>query len=484
MDTNKKRLLAAALEIKQKKDLTKRFDPFKIGSAPTEAQLDVMKDVQKINYRYVRGGNRSGKSSIPAREITWLLTDSHPYFTRPKKWGSAPWLILVAGKSRQGMDTELWGNKIRPFLDDPTNKVWKERRSGGALTEVYNINTEDKIVFLTHADSSDKILGNLQMYTAHYVWVDEMPRKKEVLEELQRRTDSSQGPFIATFTPKVRNVDIQKLIDSAKAPAAKSYRLSKLDNPDFADNLQLELDKLEGLSENAKNTILYGEWTLGDDAVYDVDYDKMVAPLPSTYSPSWRHVESNDPSMNNTGFTLWAEDPASHIWYCVKAEYIQNIRDPVQLVQICSKLCTGYNIIRRITDPHEKWFISTASSEKVSPFYISPVDKTVSRKKDLIKGLQAALNDGKVKLTPHSTLLLDELNSCQWNSTGERIINASSYHLLDTAQYFVDLKPKSTSIRPTQTYADYLLDLNQKRKEKEEKTRQKIIRKSKWRRWR
>ena len=194
----------------------------------------------------------------------------------------------------------------------------------------------------------------------------------------------------------------------------------------------------------------------------------MVAEqLPEHYSKGWRHVESVDPAMKSKfGYTLWAEDPTTGIWYLIEDKYIEGMLNPQDLVEDVKKKSSGYNIIRRISDPHEGWYIGQAS--KVGITYITPYDKN-SRKNDLIKGLQKSLSDGKIKICGWCTIFIDEIQSCQWSETSDRIVNASSYHALDCAQYFCDLIPKAETINIVKPWHVELREQNQSRKREKSK---------------
>lgn len=430
-------ILQQAVERYKELSLQECFDPVNLDSRPNKKQQEIFNDIGLVQFRWVVAGNQSGKSSTPAREIAWLLTGTHPTWKRPDHWGDEPLLILIAGQDRKMMEIEIWGKKILPFLKADE---WREAKQGGSLQYVEHRQTKNKIVFISHSDSSEKNRKHMQGYVAHYVWLDEMPSSIKILEELQRRVDARRGYFIATFTPKFRSEEIRRVVESASLPLAKIYKMSKLDNPLYADRIQEELDKLDGYPESMKNAILYGDWYIGDSAVYHFDYESMVE-QPDGYHPGWRHVEASDPALKSKfGFTLWAENPVNSIWYCVKAEYIEGIQDPESIFLEVMKRTAGYNIVRRISDPHEAWYIGTASVKKVT--YVTPYDKN-SRKGELIKNLQTALGR-TIKIAPWCKDLISEFETCQWSETAvDKIINASTYHLLDSAQYFVDCKPTS-----------------------------------------
>jgi phage terminase large subunit-like protein len=245
--------------------------------------------------------HNSGKSSVAAREIAWIVNENHPTWKRPDRWGEEPLLIIVAGQGRQQMEAELWGKKIKPFLEQ---SEWEEKRVGGILNFVVHKRKGHKIMFLSHNESSESARQHMQGYVAHYVWLDEMPRHLSILEELQRRVDARKGYLIATFTPKATNESIRKIVEVMVPPIGKRYRLSKLDNPLYAKQREVELQKLHGYSDAWKNTVLYGDWHVGDEAVYDFNADFAIVDEIPHYSASWRHVVSVDPALKSKfGFT-------------------------------------------------------------------------------------------------------------------------------------------------------------------------------------
>lgn len=110
------------------------------------------------------------------------------------------------------------------------------------------------------------------------------------------------------------------------------------------------------------------------------------------------------------------------------------------------------------------WFTGAAS--KLGIQYMVPYDKN-SRKDELIKGLQSALSKGEIKIAPWCTIFKDEIQGCQWSETSDRMVNASSYHTLDSSQYFVDNKPKYDDFVPQMEWHEQLRRGNAKRKKTE-----------------
>ncbi len=429
--------IASALKRLEQSKLSQAFDPAHPDSRPTKKQELIMSDINKVQYRYVVAGNQSGKSQLAARDLTWFLNGEHPYFKRPEEWGTEPLTVIIAVQDLN-LGYEIWRSKVKPFLKDE----WKEERQGNSLKKCISKRTGDAIYFLSHSDGSEKNRKHMQGYVAHYLWLDEMPTSHKILEELQRRVDARKGRFLATFTPKFRNDTVRRMIDASEAPVAKKYQMSKLDNPIYSERLEEELQKLNGLSESEKKTILYGDWSTGEDAVYHFNYDSMVvSELPEGYNPGWRHAESVDPALRSKcGYTLWAEHPATGVWYLVNDQYISGSTtlDAEELFRQVQERSNGYNIVRRLSDTMA-WYISAASKYGVT--YMTPYRKN-DRKQDLIKGLQTALSSGKIKIASWCVTFIDEVQSCQWSETTDRIVNSSSFHTLDAAQYFCDNIPK------------------------------------------
>jgi hypothetical protein len=410
--------------------------------------------------------HNSGKSSTIAREYAWVLTDTHPYWKRPEAWGTEPYLMLIAGQDRRMMEMELWGKKLKPFLDSIDGEgVWREVRSGNALQYVENRKKGYKIVFLSHSDSSESNRKHMQGYVAHFVWMDELSNNLSIIEELQRRVQAKNGWFSLSFTPKGKAESIRNWADNIKEPYGKVYRMGMLDNPIYATRMEELKARLEHMPEGMRNTVLFGEWEVGDSTVYQFEWSMVEAP--ENYNKGWRHVEANDPAMaGKSGFLLFAEDPTSGVWYAVREEYIEGHYSPDNLVDYVKQITAPYNIVRRVADGHEAWYIGMAS--KMGLTYQVPYKKN-ERKDELIKGLQHALTNGRMKIAPWCRSFIAELQSAQW-AEGEgkaRIVNRKNLHLQDAAQYFVDCAPKPESPVDDRPWWEVLREGNAARKKRE-----------------
>lgn len=412
------------------------FDGTILSSRPTKQQQTILDDISTIPIRYVLGGNRSGKSQLGAKEIALLFCNEHPTFEYPPEWKKEPLQMLMFGKTTTQLEHSLW-RKIEQLIP---KDCWKPFKQGGALKTVTHKENGNMIIFISHNNTSEA-RENAQSYTAHYAWFDEMPKSATLLEEVVRRVIDNNGRFLMTMTPKVVNQAVRKVVDAAQLPYAHKYKLRMFDNPVYHDEKKREiaLASLEGHSETYKRTVLEGDWMLGEEMVYYYDAGEMNRELPPNYSTGWRHVLSVDPALKSKlGMCLLAENPADGTWFVAKAEYLKDVFRPSEMVKAVEERVAGYNIFRRVCDT-EPWFYGEANGMGITYW---PIREKANRKGELMKNVQTALGK-RVFLTPECGDLEEELTSCRWSDTSaERIVNSSTYHIIDSLQYAVDNLPK------------------------------------------
>lgn len=464
MVEDKQRLVAAALKRLEQLRKQEAFDPIHLDSRPTATQQLVFSEFGKIKQQWIRAGNQSGKSATCARIVSWVLTDTHPTWKRPESWGEEPLLIVVAGRTGKQIEDSLLP-KIRGYLEPGT---YKEVRIGNIIQRL-ELTNGNRVIFQS-LENPTVARERLMSYVAHVTWCDELPPSLELVRELQVRVQARNGFSLWSFTPTVVNVEIQRYVDSLSEPDAKVYRFHMLDNPLYSDPVRRAelLARYSHLPQHVQDAIFEGAWLSSDDQVYYFNYGTMVE-MPQGYSKLWRHVEVVDPALKSAlGLTVWAENPSTGIWYCIRADYIRGIYVPTELVAEVHRRTSQYNIVRRRSDPHEVWYIQTAASMGI---HYEGVYKKNERKAELIKGYQQALGS-RIKLSPEGAEdLISETQECRYSDKADgKIINASSYHLLDTAQYFCDDIPKKEANQIVAAHWDeWLYKANENRLRSEEK---------------
>lgn len=430
--------------------------------------------MRDILYSWVLGGNQSGKSQTGGRVVSWFFQMNHPYLDIKKEWPDEPITIIVCGRLNNQVE-ELWEKKIKPFLNPGE---YRENRQGGTLQYVVHPKNGNKIVFATHNNPKDA-QEKLQSYTAHLVWLDELTDHLGIIEELQRRVQAKRGRMLLTATPKIRADSVRKFLETP-TEYSKVYRISMLDNPIYDERREEVMSQILSLPKAQQDTILYGEWYVGENAVFSYDPDAHTE-SPPNYNSLWPHVVSVDPAASGLmGLSLWAAPHEhSHRWWCVGAEYLKGAApsDLVDLVE--SKIVHCPNVVMRISDIHETWFIKEAAKRKI---HYRGVERKRDRKKDLIAQANQALANGRIRLTTACPDLAAELSSAQWSEAVEdKIVNASSYHLADTLQYFVDLMPKVKTTDVRHQSHDHQLWVANKERQAKEAQRKMGQTTSKWR---
>jgi phage terminase large subunit-like protein len=422
--------------------------------------------VSHHNSVYVCDGyltGNSGKSQLAARETAWVLTETHPYWKRPERIGQDKLQLLVLGRVGKQIEEVLW-RKIYSFLDPESVHI---QRIGGTIQKVTYKPNGNTILFLSHHNTNEA-REKAQGFTADYVWIDELPGSVKIFEELHRRVQARDGRLIATFTPKTYNKEIREWVDNLKAPYSKKYTFSMLDNPIYTEAKKKQLiEEMSSMPEGFRRMVLNGDWYAGDGAVYNIPENFEEAP--EGYSPAWRHVESCDPALSSKfGITVWAENPETNIWYCIRSEYIAGIPDPNEMFEAAQKITKGLNIVKRVCDPEANWYTGLARGKGVH--YVGP--NKVGRKAELIKNLQTLITTGRLKCAPWCDVLLKEFETCQWSETSrEHIVNSHSFHTIDSAQYFADLIPKPEKVPLRGSWEQQLRAANEKIKKDKQVTR-------------
>jgi len=420
------------------------FVPNDETAMPTAAQASFLDDVRHDRHRqyWIVSANRAGKSLTVFRTCAWLLEESLPGWKRPERWGKQPLLFIVMG--RNGKQIE---DSILPYITsalDPNE--YKIVRIGNIVQRLEHVNG-NRVVFQS-MENAQTARERAQGYTAHAVFVDEMPPIVELITEGMTRLYTTDGYFFASFTPLAFNLDIKAMVDGAQEPLGKKYRFRMFDNPSITPDIQQRiLAEMAHLSETERNARLYGDWVVPSSKVFNYTDEACMRELPPSYFHGWRHVRAVDPAISSKlGYVLAAEDPKTGFWYIVKALYKEGIKDPNALFDAVMKEDAGYNIIRRVCDPHETWFMGLSSAKGVT--HVAPVDKA-NRRGEMVANLQKRLGS-TLFLTPGCPELRQELLGAQWSETTEgKIANSSKYHQLDSTLYLVDcLPPVSPTTAP------------------------------------
>lgn len=464
-DKNLKKMVLALRRL-DKIERSSAIDPHNLDAKPSDKQQQILESFGQHKITIVRGGNQSSKTTLGARTFSWMLTETHPFWQRPVEWGQERLQILVLGKSGKIIEESLY-YRIKSYIDP---SELHEFRAGNILQKVVHKPTGNTILFQSY-ENVNQARERIQSYTAHGVWIDEMPNSLELFSEALRRIQARDGYFWATFTPLIVNNEIRSFCDHLPETQGKMFKIHMFDNPLYTIEKQAKiLEEMSLYPEHVRRCRLEGEWMSVENAVYYFDPESMVRSLPPHYSPAWRHVESSDPAARSAhGLTIWAEDPSNGRWYCVRAEYLSGLRDTDEYIVAVKMRTQGLNIIRRIYDSACPWYADAAVKHGL---HYTPVVNKAHRKLEMIKAMQMALGQ-QLFLAPWCQDLVAEFTNMHWSDTADnKIAKSHKYHLHDSAVYFLDCMPKFEGVTFTTDYWHDLRTANQKRKVAEYQTKQ------------
>lgn len=415
------------------------FDQTKPGSRATSPQQQLLDAILNCSTLYIecRSGNRSGKTATMAKALAVMLREEpDDQWKRPAHW-VGPLLLLVLGRQSKQVDESIWP-KIRMHLRAGT---YREVRVGNSLQKVVMSNGNVLLTFSHHNVAQAQ--QAVQSFDANLCVIDELPSHPSLIEEAEKRVLLRKGSLVLTYTPKQPGPKVKAYLEALPAHLISRIRLSSLDNPAMDQETR---DKMYASAasqgQSALNTILYGEWTVGDRAVYGAyDPTTCMVQLPEHYSPQiWRHVACVDPAVASaSGVIVLGEDPNTHIWYVVHASYVTDIADPAEIVRAVEGRMSSFRIVRRIYDTAATWFAGAARAQR---FIYLPIENKAHNKHNFIAAVNAALGQ-KVFLTEGALPLEEELLGAQWSETGtgDKIAAAHDYHCADALLYCLQLLP-------------------------------------------
>lgn len=456
-DTNLKKI-ALAMRRLDKLERGHAIDTANLDAKPSAKQQSILDSFGHHKITVVRGGNQSSKTTLGARTFSWMLTETHPSWERPAAWGQERLQILILGKSGKIIEESLY-YRIKSYIDPAE---LHEFRAGNILQKVIHKPTGNTLLFQSY-ENVNQARERIQSYTAHGVWIDEMPNSLELFNEALRRIQAREGYFWATFTPLIVNNEIRHFCDNLPETQGAMFKIHMFDNPLYTpDKQQRILEEMALYPEHVRKCRLEGEWMSAENSVYFFDPGSMVRSPPPTYSQSWRHVESSDPAARSAhGLTVWAEDPSTGFWYCIRAEYLSGLRDTDEYVTAVKLRTQGLNIVRRVYDSACPWYADSATKQGL---IYTPVQHKSHRKLEMVKAMQLSLGN-QLFLAPWCEDLITEFTVMQWSSsTDNKIAKSSKYHLHDSAVYFLDCKPKYDGVPMQSDYWHEFRKAGQERK--------------------
>ncbi len=250
------------------------------GFTPYDWQSDFMAASKLFKQRYLRAGNRCGKSLTEAYEFAQHITGQYQDWyegERIPKSGETFWCIGVDLDSTSDvMQKELFGTKDIRFLDEiGTGSIPRDSidfdsmtKDGRRLVQCrikhkdggYNL-----IRFYGAAQGQDKLMGQ----SVKYVWIDEESphNSQEIYSQCVTRTLETKGFVVLTATPEQGRTPLNIQFEENKSNNLYLQQVSWDDCPHIDDDMRKEM--LAGIPESQHQMRMLGLPVIGKGAVFD-----------------------------------------------------------------------------------------------------------------------------------------------------------------------------------------------------------------------
>lgn len=474
------RKLEAHLKVKKLKETrrTKIEDAFIPGepdAKPFKEQIAFFSDssFQKL----MRCGNRSAKTFSGMRDMSWKIMRNHPYrekwnaekkgttYERSKRkcfWILAPTYDFV-------MET-IWGMYLKNFIPE-----WYYTKDDGTLNISYHPGPDkiikkitfrngDTLEFKSYSQTNLSLMGR----KIDDAYLDEMPPHPMIISEVITRTLDRDGETTMGFTPLVEHEEIKRVLDDkVKSGVTSLHSWGITANPLYRDNperLARALNEWSHLPEGERNARIRGDW------YYEAKHGKIfkdadIKTVDDFKIPSnWRRACFADPAAKTSGISLFAEDPATNVWYCYKSIELGGK----------GKRYDGDTIAKEIISLDESpMFVYRKYDNAEAWFGASPVAQSYGFTPCLHKNVNAAimectnkLNEGKIVLFKEAcSFLLAQIRDYEWGANGKPK-DKNKYHVLDTLMYFSREipSPKAEILRAKPFSGEHELVLEKARK--------------------
>lgn len=469
-------------ELLRERDINSQlFIPWEPGAEPFLQQLEFLQDTSLT--KLARCGNRAAKTFTTNWSLSRKITRSHPW---NKRWfepyeKSRPKTFWLAGPNFDFLTEVCWKQYLMRLIprwyytdDNLVEMISIEKDREKEYVTAVRFRNGDSLEFKTYKQAYLAIMGR----AIDHLTVDEMPPSLSVLVELITRTCDRDGEVELGFTPLVENEEIRDWVDNHTTLSIHQWSID--DNPVYRDNperLKRVLAEWEHLSEPEREARRKGDWYYesdGTERVFENLTPEVVEDFPVPYW--WRQVRVADPASRRTGFSIYAEDPATDEWYCIYAaeyEWKGQLAKAEQLEAEMEKArIPGSQYLLSIYDNAEAWFGAYASKGWIA---------CMQKNKELqIQSTRTAIATRKVKFFKRAAaLMIRQIFNYRRREDGTIIKRAD--HVVDTLQYFCRQMPPPLTAEQKRRVAlqsDWQADLYEKHKEQrakeEEKSRRQL----------
>lgn len=315
---------------------------------PDTWQKDAIKLGKKEKVRGVICGNRLGKTYFASYELAIHLTGLYPDHWEGHKFDK-PINALAMGESY----TQLMGSgALHDLLMGaplclgegwiPKHSIVKTTGSGqaGAFSSVIIKHTSgamSTLKFGTYA-SGDKVLMGSAL---DFVLIDECPSDKTILPQCVKRTWTTKGKVICSFTPeKGMNETVSAFWEKEGIYNSGLVHATLFDSGLYSDNEKQEM--VNSIPPWQQEFSIYGRPSAGSGAVFaGIMKNDLICPMPE-FQKHWKRLCAIDFGFRDTNVVLFcAKDPLTGIYY-IYDELSHNNTDIKDIAPLVMRKQNGY----------------------------------------------------------------------------------------------------------------------------------------------
>lgn len=473
-------LYSSLEELKRRYELVKEFEKYNKISffEPFDYQREFMNAGKDNKVRFMRAGNRTGKTFGTAAEMSYHLTGLYPDWfegERVPDSGHIYWAVGVTLDSVKNiLQKEMLGTDNARNTDAigsgsiPRHCIDLESmEKDGARVKNVLINHVDggKNIIKFYGSQDESVLWGQKV---RGIWADEEPPHKSLELFGQHRTrllnaagDGEDGFLIYTATPENGPTELNQMFDDAQDPEHKSYGELYLQNATMMDNPTLSKEQIEKylatIPEYQRDMRMKGIPFIGEGQIFSVDEMDIVfdSIIPGN---DWEVLGAVDWGVNKDPTVLMygVRDPETKKIYVIDEFYFdkdEHDRSPERVAEfiLSSSYCAVPVVI-----PHDKpqyatvmqrWGVNTSTAmlfqnppETLLNVKLNSNNKSVREVDTGLHEMRYLFNQGLLKVAAKCWHWYKEKRGYYWvynDTTKESSPSKGNEHCIDASRYLI-----------------------------------------------
>lgn len=454
---------------KQKSFIEKSFIPWEPKAKAFAEQKDFFRDASLT--KLLKAGNRAAKTFSTSRDVAWKLMRNHPY---RKKWrskkyiDSAPKKFWFIGPTFEFLDETVWKEYLSRFIpawyytNDETGELMIEKGKSGNSEYVEKVyfKNGDVLEFKTYSQNILALMGR----KIDCAVLDEMPPHLKVISEIVTRCLDNDGEMTMGFTPLNPDEKIKNYLEKHERLSRHSWSVQS--NPLYRDNpekMQRLVDEWKHLPDAERNARMIGEWYYEEKGERVFKNIRPIVVDDFDVPEHWRQTRWCDPASHRSGYAIFAENPDTLEWFCIKAgevEWKEQLAKAEDIVKEIDKFkpFPAFVYLEQKYDNAAGWFGAYADGWK----------PCIQKNRELaVMAARDAIVNGKVKFFKKGAApAVRQIYKYQTKSDGK--IRKTDDHIVDCVMYFCREIPKPDKKRKAvKSQEEYLVQQHMAKMQKE-----------------